>query len=952
MAHPAMGPNTLTMSTTGEGPIYNGWQDLYRDKWSWDKVAWGTHCVDCYPGNCMFKVYTKDGVVWREEQAGVHKQIQDDIPDNNPMGCQKGAAWSQQLYSPDRLLHPLKRVGERGGGRWKQISWDDALTEIADSMIDAIREDGPEAIMREGTPEIGAVSFAQRFLNLIGAVTTDLDGSINDFATGIYQTFGKFNAVSEIGDWFKSELILIWHMNPVYTRIPHYHFISEARYNGAEVVNISPDINPTHVHADVQIPIKGASDAAFALSLAQVMFAEDIADWKFLKEQTDFSLLVRRDTGRYLRQPDVEGEGREDQLYQWEPGAGLRLANRGDLRLDGFDVALEGEFELALASGERVAITPVYALLRAKLDAEYTPEKQEPITGVHPNVVRDLARKMAKKRSNIILGANACKLYHGDLVERAMCLALAASGNWGKKGAGIRMWSAGLHDGMGLALAKPGPGAENTEIILSARDSAINMIKQLDSTMTTEMAVREMGRGPRGVLRPFAGMLDRSAGKVSGSSAPPVFGWYWHAGYAKRWNVREWGDESLPRSFDDYFHEALEKGWWDGANKPGPENEPRVLIECGGNMLRRTRGGKNALLPNLWPKLKLVVMIDFRMNKTGLYADYFLPAAQHYEKVAFALPGAHVLNLTFSDKAVEPAGEAKNEWEIFRILLEKMAERAAARGIDDIRDEKGNTKPYRSLVAEYTMNGYYNDSERLADEQVRDSALAGTLPPRTTLETFREKGHVRFIDWGLTPLALSQASPLKPDETHAPFRDHVERGVPYPTFSRRAQFYIDHEWFLEAGEQLPTHKPNPRMGGDYPLGMTGGHNRWSVHSMNHTNKVVLGTHRGEPTALVSIADARARGVNDGDLIRVFNDLGEFRVRARVAPSVQPGQIVSYNGWDGSQYTGWGGANEIEPGMVKWIGMAGGYGHLAHLSTDWQPVPVDRWVRCDFARVEE
>ncbi|MBK9344730.1 MAG: hypothetical protein IPN07_17265 [Dehalococcoidia bacterium] len=279
-----------------------------------------------------------------------------------------------------------------------------------------------------------------------------------------------------------------------------------------------------------------------------------------------------------------------------------------------------------------------------------------------------------------------------------------------------------------------------------------------------------------------------------------------------------------------------------------------------------------------------------------------------------------------------------------------MAERAAARGIAEIRDARGNTKRYDALVDEYTMNGHFANQERLADEQVRDSALAGTLPPRTTLETFREKGHVRFIDWGLTPLALSQASPLKADETHSPFRDHVERGVPYPTYCRRAQFYIDHEWFLEAGEEMPTHKPNPRMGGDYPLGLSSGHSRWSVHSMNHTNEVVLGTHRGEPTALVNPDDAKARRVADGDLIRIFNDLGSFPVRARLAPSVRPGQIVSYNGWDGSQYRGWGGANEIEPGMVKWIGFAGGYGHLAYLSTNWQPVPADRWVRCDFESV--
>ena len=297
---------------------YSGVADLYREEWTWDKVAWGTHCIDCYPGNCPFFVYVKDGIVWREEQAGRFTQIEQGIPDNNPMGCQKGAAWSQQLYSPDRLLHPLKRAGERGSGKWQQISWDKALTEIADALIDTIREEGPESIVREGTPEIGAVSKVQRFLDLIGAVTTDLNGSINDFASGLYETYGKFNGVSEIGDWFNSELVLIWHMNPAYTRIPHFHFVTEARYHGAEVVSIVADYNPSAIHADAFLPVRPGTDAALALAACQVIIEEGLLDRAFVVEQTDLPLLVRADTKRFLRASDLDADAREDQFYWWD----------------------------------------------------------------------------------------------------------------------------------------------------------------------------------------------------------------------------------------------------------------------------------------------------------------------------------------------------------------------------------------------------------------------------------------------------------------------------------------------------------------------------------------------------------------------------------------------------------------------------------------------------------
>jgi nitrate reductase alpha subunit len=368
-------------------------------------------------------------------------------------------------------------------------------------------------------------------------------------------------------------------------------------------------------------------------------------------------------------------------------------------------------------------------------------------------------------------------------------------------------------------------------------------------------------------------------------------------------------------------------------------------------MLRRTRGGKTALLPTLWPKLDLIVSIDFRISQTGLYSDYILPAAQHYEKVGFHIPTPHVLNLTFSDKAAEPAGEARNEWQIYYALFLKIAERAKERGLADYKDTKGQTRRYSALPDAYSMKGFLLDEDRLADEQIRDSALAGTLPMGTSLRTMREKGHVRFIDWGLSPMALAQASPIKPNETHVPFRDNTESGLPFPTYARRAQFYIDHEWFLEAHEELPTYKPNPNMGGVYPIGMTSGHNRWSIHTMNQGNWVILGTHRGEPDVVVNTDDAVERGVKDGDLIRIYNDVSSFKSRARVAPNVKPGQLVSYNGWAGFQYADWSGANEIEPGMVKWIGFAGGYGHLSHLGAEWQPVPAERWTRCDFEKTE-
>lgn len=129
-----------------EGYQYRNWEDLYRNQWRWDKVVWGSHCVDCYPGTCPWRVYVKDGLVWREEQGATFDTVEAGVPDMNPRGCQKGAGFSHALYGPERVLHPLKRIGERGSAKWKRISWDEALSEWADAILHAIEEKGSRSI--------------------------------------------------------------------------------------------------------------------------------------------------------------------------------------------------------------------------------------------------------------------------------------------------------------------------------------------------------------------------------------------------------------------------------------------------------------------------------------------------------------------------------------------------------------------------------------------------------------------------------------------------------------------------------------------------------------------------------------------------------------------------------------------------------------------------------------
>jgi len=916
------------------------WAEAYRKKWTWDKVSWGSHSVDCYPGGCPWHVYVRDGKIVREEQSGSIPPIEAGVPDMNPMGCQKGACWSHCHYSPDRVTQPLKRVGPRGSGRFEPIPWEQALDEIADGILDAIREQGPESVLTLLTPEPGAAP-ARLFAQVLGTPTTDGNAEFQDFSPGFHVTWGLFNPVATMDDWFGAELTLIWHANPVYTNIHWYHYVAESRYNGGEVVTIAPDYSPSAIHADYHLPVRIGSDAALALSMCKVIVDAGLYQKQFVQEQTDLPLLVRKDSGRFLRGTDVSDGEREDQFYWWDTLTGtLSPAPRHTLATTGVDPALEGSFGVVLKDGRRVEVEPAFERLRRRLE-DYDPERVASVCEVHPDNIRALARKIATRKTKIFVGWNSGKYYHGDLIERSMALLLGLTGNWGKKGTGTRSWAIMGLDGTAFMARKEGPGQEAAQRLVAGMIAMRRLLSAGDPTLTPEM------------------MQNRAAelaAEIGGQGAvmPPAFLWYYQYGYKERWDDPANHDPSFKRSFGEYLEEAVEKGWWDARySKVYRETEPRVLIEAGGNLLRRQRGGRKLLIEHLWPKLKTIVSIDYRMSTTGLYSDYVLPAAQHYEKLGNSMPSVHHLNFVLCDRAVAPLGEALPDYEIGVRLVEAIERRAAARGMTEFKDCKGTVRSLTGLVAQATLNGAVRDEEKHFDEVVRDNAVYGVLPKGTTLETLRQKGFARFSNWGMVGHGISQASTLRPDEIHTPFRWHVEDKVPYDTLVRRAQFYIDHEWFLEAGEELPSHKEPPPAGGRHRrFQMTSGHNRWSVHSMNMTNDLILNTHRGEPFAFLNDRDAARLGIANGDKIRVTSDVGSMLIQAKLTPACRPGQVIVYNGFEPYMHEGWWSQSDVEPGHVKPLGLVGNYGHLKYRIFSWQPIPADRAVRVDVEKATE
>jgi DMSO reductase family type II enzyme molybdopterin subunit len=882
---------------------YRSWEDVYRDKWTWDAVVKGTHLRTNCIGTCSWNLFVKDGIVWREEQNAIYAQTNEALPDFNPRGCQKGACYSALMYAPSRVKYPLKRAGERGSGKWQRVSWDEALTEIADKFIDVCVKDGPDCIVYDhGTTNIDMgvdIAGEMSLFFLLGTTQIDSWAGVGDLPMGAIQTWGMFNLDGTSDDWMNADYILMWLMNYQYTRIPDCHFLWEARYRGAKVVSIAPDLNATSIHADLWLNPRVGTDAALALAMAQVILSEKLYKPDYVKEQTDLPFLVRDDTHRFLRQADLEKGGKDDVFYVWDSKTKQAVVAPGSqghsnqtLALGALDPALEGRFEIKLSDGKSVHVRPVLELLKERL-SQYTPEDAAKITGIGAGGIRQVAREFAKAKTGLILCSwGACKHYHSDLFQRANILLVALTGNQGKRGGGMRI----------------GAWWTVTEMERWGFDFSLGMIERI-AMLVRQPTVREIEQ-----------FLVREAAKHPFTPLLPFL--YVHAGGADFAGRQEFNDPALKRPFGDYVKEALAHDWMPVHPKPG--KTPKVFIFTGPNPLRRWPSPQ-AALKHLWPKLELIVNPNFRMSTTGLYSDYILPAAGYYEKASIKYTQSYLPYIVIGDKAVQPLGESKPEWEIFGLLARKLQERARQRGVATYQDAYGNARQLDDIYDRWSVGNQFHESDP-------EPALATILRKSTCSLGYewsdvRHKGAVPIKDIGEVVPTNAICSDYTPGNTVYPSGWFVEKKQPWPTLTGRQQFYIDHPWYLEIGEELPVHKEPPAAGGNYPLRMTGGHTRWSVHAIWRDERHLLQLQRGEPVMYMNRADAEPRGIADHDRVRVHNDVGDFTIRVKISPTVQPGQVIVYHAWEHYQFEGWKSAQEPVASPWKPLHLIGDYGQL-------------------------
>ncbi len=237
-----------------------------------------------------------------QEGGGSRLRGDPDHPVTRGFLCGKVARYLEREYSPERLLHPLKRAGAKGEGRFERISWDEALDTIAERLQDISDAYGSESILPysyAGTMGLLQGSgMDRRFFHRLGA--SRLDRTICSAAglAGLNATLGNRYG-TEPEQFRHSRLIVAWGANIHGTNVHLWPFIVEARRNGAKLYVIDPVTTRTARLADKHFTIYPGSDLALALGLMHVIIGEGLQDAGFVEQHTSGFEALREKVAGY-----------------------------------------------------------------------------------------------------------------------------------------------------------------------------------------------------------------------------------------------------------------------------------------------------------------------------------------------------------------------------------------------------------------------------------------------------------------------------------------------------------------------------------------------------------------------------------------------------------------------------------------------------------------------------
>jgi len=235
---------------------------------------------DCF-GSCSLEVEVEKGKVVKVRGNHNSSATKGRI-------CIKGKNYPNMLYSSERLLYPLQRIGERGKGEFRRISWEQAISIIYEKLQDLKSQYGPESVLyysRFGN--LGVMkNCAYGFWYQFGGFTSTYGGLCDSAAQeAITLTYGQVKH-NKISDLENSKLIVLWGMNPAYTNIHLMYYLNKAVDKGAKLITIDIRENESGMKSDLYLNPRPGTDGCLALGVANQLIENNIIDADFISHHT------------------------------------------------------------------------------------------------------------------------------------------------------------------------------------------------------------------------------------------------------------------------------------------------------------------------------------------------------------------------------------------------------------------------------------------------------------------------------------------------------------------------------------------------------------------------------------------------------------------------------------------------------------------------------------------
>ena len=332
-----------------------------------------TTCYMC-ACRCGINVHLKDGKVAYIEGNKNH-------PVNQGVLCAKGSAGIMQVNAPSRLDSPMIRVGPRGSGEFKKISWDEALN-VAVEWLKPLRKKAPEKLAFF-TGRDQSQSFTSYFAQMFGTPNYAAHGgfcSVNMATAGIYTMGGAFWEFGQ-PDWDYTKLFILFGVAEDHDSNPIKMGIGKIKERGAKIVGVNPIRTGYNAVADEWLGITPGTDGLLILSLIHILIKAGKIDLDYLAKYTNAPVFLDPENGLILKDKNDK------------PLVKDRITGK----VCAFDTkGIQPDLNATYRVRGATSTTVFHKIITKYLSSEYEPEKVEKICGISAKKIRALANEIAK----------------------------------------------------------------------------------------------------------------------------------------------------------------------------------------------------------------------------------------------------------------------------------------------------------------------------------------------------------------------------------------------------------------------------------------------------------------------------------------------------------------------------------------------------------------------------